>query len=443
MKEENSIFQDSTKMSKPNERINIYSGKFNIMHDDYADEIDGHIYFKWLPYNGVYFEGTLVSHSFDLLFLSEVEVKVDGSTFQASILESKSSSDSDKSFLYGGLKDVFQGDKKVKVQKVRFSLTNFRGLRGNKSIKVHEDSYPNRIEINDEKYIITIDKFIDFDSRKRSVQNDGGYIITHCGEIVAKKGLLPFNEVEKLTKKLHYFLTFINGRRVSLTFLKGIGLNNSVVWEDYSCYLNAQDKSVLCWASEIDVAFQINLLWENFNSIWSTDESRDVLKTAIHWFVEANSNSGLAEGALIISQTALELLFNWMIVEDKGIIKGSGAYGLDASNKVRLLLSTMNISTDIPREMNVLTKYTKGRATKDGPEILVELRNWLVHDKQKSRNEFKKIDPFIYIDASRLSIWYVELALLKMLGFNGKYVNRCKLSSESGGIEFIPWSNQK
>ncbi|MGB4568690.1 MAG: hypothetical protein WBH96_06955, partial [Dysgonamonadaceae bacterium] len=40
------------------------------------------------------------------------------------------------------------------------------------------------------------------------------------------------------------------------------------------------------------------------------------------WYVEANSNAGFSEGSIILAQTALELIYNWWIVENKKIILG-------------------------------------------------------------------------------------------------------------------------
>ena len=70
-----------------------------------------------------------------------------------------------------------------------------------------------------------------------------------------------------------------------------------------------------------------------------------------------------------------------------------------------------------------------------GPHTLVEIRNDLIHSQMK----FETPPGDIYSQARELGLWYVELMLLSIFDYKGKYGNR--LAQEwSGQIELVPWA---
>jgi hypothetical protein len=188
----------------------------------------------------------------------------------------------------------------------------------------------------------------------------------------------------------------------------------------------------------------ISKLWEQFSTLWKDNNNKNFLISAIHWYVEANGNSGFTEGAIIMTQTALELLYNWWIIESKKMIVGKDSENISAANKIRLLLSQLNIAHSIPSAFTHLQQFVdENENITDAPEAIVQIRNAIVHSQQEKR---KKLDSIHYMakhEALQLSIWYIEMTLLKILDFDDKYFNRCSGKMLASEAEvFPPWSTK-
>ena len=56
--------------------------------------------------------------------------------------------------------------------------------------------------------------------------------------------------------------------------------------------------------------------------------------------------------------------------------------------------------------------------------MLVLLRNALVHSKEAKREKLKDIPPLVFAEVLQLGIFYVEISLLKSLGYRGTVFNR-------------------
>ena len=93
------------------------------------------------------------------------------------------------------------------------------------------------------------------------------------------------------------------------------------------------------------------------------------------------------------------------------------------------------VSLDVPPELDELVKLAKGRGL-DGPEVLTFIRNRIVHPPKEQNT----VQRYPYYQAYTLAKWYVELCLLKLGGFNGKYHNRTRKVRWSGQVEDVPWA---
>ncbi|MCW3116960.1 MAG: hypothetical protein JWM28_1042 [Chitinophagaceae bacterium] len=156
----------------------------------------------------------------------------------------------------------------------------------------------------------------------------------------------------------------------------------------------------------------------------STNESdASCLDYLIHWYTEANKNAGYAEGAIILIQNALELLYNWQVVEKTRMIIDGDADNLSASNKIRLLLSTVLFSDQIPKNLESLTAYVKKYTLKDGPAVFTDLRNALVHSQESKRKRLSSADVYTRSEAVTLGLTWIENVLLK-LNYEGLYLDR-------------------
>ena len=153
------------------------------------------------------------------------------------------------------------------------------------------------------------------------------------------------------------------------------------------------------------------------------------------------ASAGFSEGSIIMAQTALELLYNWWIIENKKIIIGKDSENINASNKIRLLLSQLNINHTVPIAFSNLQAFIDSeKQIIDAPDATVQIRNAIVHSQEEKRKKLSSIHYKAKYEALQLCLWYIEMTLLKILEYDDKYYNRT--SSEfikSKAIEFVPW----
>lgn len=446
------IIESSIKMSEANSPIEIYRGEYLLKNDKEEIIVNGIINFEWVANSGSYFSGEvkLKENQYGTFANSHSTYKIliDGLEFgDGFIVKTTFGSNYEGCFIKGVLseKAVF-GDKSIEVEKIVFAIPNLRELHGSPVKKATADGIlnsMNRLRLEDDNYIINIDKCYDYKKRQESLEEKGGYMILYYGELISKKGSLNFECTEEIFHCLSTFLTFINGRQTSSLFLQGI-FENKVMWCDYTDYFVDPYKVVPSWQGR--QSFKgINELWQNFSTLWKDKNDKNFLLSAIHWYTEANGGNAFTEGSIIVAQTALELLYNWWIIEQKKLIIGKDSENINASNKIRLILSQLNLNHYVPDAFKQLEQFvTNSKEITDAPDAVVQIRNAIVHSQEEKRKKLNSIHYKAKHEALQLCIWYIELTLLCILKFDGIYFNRCsKEIYVSKAIELVPWSNRK
>lgn len=438
------IIDVPVEMNQPNEPITIHSGPFDLLQNGKTVGLEGTISFGWFPHIGVRLSGKVVSGN-PMTWedrAPKVQLVVNslivGNAYLTNI------SHGDELEIEGTLIDsVVLGDKSITVAKVHFGIPNLRYFYGEPVKRVNDTKVQtsrSRLSFENDDFIIHLDKIEDYVNKHRLLTMTGGYLMLYGGTIESKKDSIAFADLHELIISFSHFLTFVNGRRCCPVILKGM-YKDEVVWTDYSGYMSEQFKSVPTWPCHMHVV-GLGGLWNKWSEIAKDELDFDFLKTVAHWYGEANSNVALVEGSLILAQTALELIYNWFVVEQKSILIGADATNISAANKIRILLNQLNTSFEIPASLQHLTTY-KNSVTEiaDGPECFVRIRNAIVHANEDKRKTLAKIPNMARYEALQLALWYIELAMLKILGFEGRYTNRCKGGGWAGEHEEpVPWS---
>ena len=425
-------------MKEANQRILVHEGEFVLKNDVDEFKIVGNIDFVWFPSKGLVFNGKLEDSNLIQSIRAQHEFELRINNFNCgNVIITKHILGLDYMISGRNVSGIVKGDKSIAVEKVTFGIPNFKWYRGSTIKKTKPGGYTTyngRLILENSKYKITIDKFHNYKELNEEVENKGGYIITHLGEVIPKKGNITFSESKTVLKCLNNFLSFLNGRRVAALFVHGIFEEESI-WCDYTNYNIDLYGSAVSWWKDSDTE-NLNKLWYEFYQAWDNDS--DVLNTAIHWYLQCNNKVGYVEGSLIMAQTALELLYNWYIVENKKLIIGNDSENINAANKIRLLISQLNINTDIPQVFIELENYRVSENLIDGPNSIVQIRNAIVHSQEEKRKKLNQIDDYAKLQALYLSIWYMELSILKLLNFEGEYHNRTG-SNYDDYYENVPW----
>ena len=417
--------ENQLEMSEANKPLTIYRGVFSLKDDTEEVEIEGEIMFNWVPDSGVIFCGHKINSKSNLfsIFNAKVYLKIviDGLEFGKGFI----------TYIGANIKGIISnrailGDKSIAVDKLSFSIPNLRNFHRENIKKVEGENFSfwrGRLKLENDNYSITIDKKRNFKDLSEQLKEKGGFILMYSGELESKKGSIDFKESREILHCLNTFLTFLNGRRTSGLVINGI-YGDETKWCDYTDYYVDQYKNVNSWTQSHSTG-GFNDIWKNFSKIWENPDDRDFLSSAIHWYVEANNNSGFAEGSIIMAQTALELVYNWWIIENKKLIVGKDSESINASNKIRLLISQLGIDYTIPADLQKLKEFKDSeKQILDGPDAVVQIRNAIVHSQEEKRKKLSSINPTAKFEALQLCLWYIELSLLKILGYSDKYYNR-------------------
>lgn len=441
------IIEPLTVMKEPNEKILVYEGDFRLHNDKVNIFVSGRLYFEWFPSIGVRFTGKTARNEIEILELSQnsnsYELIIDDLVFGECRIDTASIMNHGDPAAIEGLvqKTAVKGDRSIAVEKIHFALPNLRNIHGDPVRKRTEkgtSNSVNRIRLENDDYLILIDKAIDYRDLQKALSERGGYLLQFHGELTGKKGPVLYAKVQEILSCLNTFLSFVNGRRTSTLFVSGVH-EEKIVWTDLTPGLVDTAKYVSSWA---DVPFiRLNDIWKKFYELWENEDDRDFLEFAIHWYVEANGNSGLAEGAAIMAQTALELLYNWLVIKNRKILAGRDAENISAANKIRLLLSQLNVGYAVPASFTQLQAFVTGNTeVEDALDAAVLIRNAIVHSQQEKRRKLSVITSKAKFEALQLCISYIELSLLYILGFKDSYFDRCGVgNTEADRKTAVPW----
>jgi len=166
-----------------------------------------------------------------------------------------------------------------------------------------------------------------------------------------------------------------------------------------------------------------------------------VIEKLIHIYVSCNTASHITvEMATILSLTALEILANVIIVENESMYDAKKYDRYSASRRISILLRHWKIPQDIPNDLPKLRCRAKRGGTNSGPEIVCQLRNSVVHPHEKNRKRLFSFSTEQRIECWILTMHYLELCLLRLLGYNQVYVPRIKRNIYAGYTEQVPWN---
>ena len=165
------------------------------------------------------------------------------------------------------------------------------------------------------------------------------------------------------------------------------------------------------------------------------------MRSSIYWYAQANTGGGSPgiDAAIILAQSALERLAYHYLVVDRKMISGKGFDDLRASDRLRMLFTVCGIPNEItdttPDIRQANDTFRKESKWVDAPHAITDIRNSLVHPVSK-----KKVHG-CYVDAWKLSLWYLELSVLALCGYDDTYTSRltAKYVTES---ETVPWGKK-
>ena len=279
--------------------------------------------------------------------------------------------------------------------------------------------------------------------RYSNLKATGGYAFTHVGQLTrTNASAFSVEQARDILEWLRVFLSFARGAACALPIQWGRGADDAIVWRWFqSPNVDAWRRSNLSWPGKGPHTGKIlSAAFDSFCRINKDPKFREPVGVALHWYRHCNTQSSGLEGSLVLGMAALDLLGALVVV---GRNKSMSAVQYDklpggAKAKLHELLSALKLQPVIPQRYGALTKFAQNRNW-DSCHALAKLRNGFVHANEKNRRiVFGSDGKAATSDAWQLSLWYQELALLRLLEYRGSYFNRTT-ATWVGQVEPVPW----
>ncbi len=222
---------------------------------------------------------------------------------------------------------------------------------------------------------------------------------------------------------------------------EGLDEDDAVAWTEWESRPFASGwQGVHSWFP-LRSAASVSQAFAGFARLWEQPIWAGVLREIVYWYAEANMNAGAIEGGLILAHASLERLAWTHLVVDKRTYSQKDFEDLYAHGRIRQLLKRLKIPAAVPRRFSAIAAWAKKQGAKDGPEAISRLRNKLVHPDPPARKVLDVATSRVRREATWLALWYIELALLSLCEYQGKYVTRISRpgSSREAATVTVPW----
>ena len=328
------------------------------------------------------------------------------------------------------------GDESTQMTLLVFHLFNFVDLIGTRRSTEQSGTTIHAIEHVDlvcDEWKVELKSLISTRENIKLLKEEGGYRLTHIGGIQKADGTsFSGKDADECLYAIRFFLSFAKGGWCEPICAAGFDASGSRVWESWSSPREPWH-SPLSWFDPHD-GTQLATLFPGFMERWANDDWHEALHEVIYWYLNANLSSRGIDASIILTQAAIERLSYEYSVKDKRLLTVKGFKDLWASDKFRLLFSSVKIPLDSPGEISELQRLACNMNWLDAPHTLTEVRNSLVHPEHKHRGQFGAA----YYEAWNLGLWYLEMGILAICSYSGTYGNRLK-QRWVGQVEDVPW----
>jgi len=330
------------------------------------------------------------------------------------------------------------GNESTQMTRVIFHLFNFVhivGTRRSTEQKGTTNHFIEHVDLRCDGWNVEIKSLLETRDNLKRLKAEGGYRLTHIG-CITKAGCPSFSgkDAGECLNALRFFLSFAKGGWCEPICAVGFDVSDNRVWEIWSPPREPWHIP-LSWFDP-QHGSQLVALFPGFMKRWADDDWREALHEVIYWHLNANHSSRGIDAGIILTQAAIERLSYELAVKDRRLLTVKGFNDIWASDKFRLLFSTLGIPLDIPAETSELQRLASQMNWLDAPHALAEIRNSLVHPEHKRHGQFGNA----YYEAWNLGLWYLEMSILAVCGYSGTYSNRLK-RRWFGQVEEVPWKS--
>jgi hypothetical protein len=244
--------------------------------------------------------------------------------------------------------------------------------------------------------------------------------------------------VDQMAHRLFFLLSLMSSREVGLGPICGLDQQSHVVWASWGPPVLRSDRSFAPWCPGHLVSTALPAIADGYGYLAADKALETVTERAINHLLSADSSEAL-DLRVPVACSGLELL-SWAVLRRHGWVAQDTFRQMTSAGALRLLVAWSGLSANLPESLVALAsrRASLGRPDLGGPELLFSVRNAVIHPpKSIDDPEWPSLDELF--EAWQLSTWYLQLVLLRVLRYDGKYWSRMRLGRSAMDVEPVPW----
>nr|MDQ6946019.1 hypothetical protein [Actinomycetota bacterium] len=215
------------------------------------------------------------------------------------------------------------------------------------------------------------------------LQREGGYAFTHLAELRRSDGRsFTVQNTELVQDVFFHLLGFTRGALVGVGLPVAYDDSDQPVWARWSITVVDRWTNTLNWC-EPKLLPELSQIFDGWLRRAADPFWHGVLRRVVRTCLTASTPRPL-DTAVAETQMALELLA-WAVLVVDGHWLEAGDGDLSAAGQMRLLLRWAGINTTIDERLVALRALAKRKNLVDGPQVLVYVRNRIVHPRRKPK----------------------------------------------------------
>ncbi|MFE4140460.1 hypothetical protein ACFX4I_01135 [Peribacillus sp. YIM B13472] len=414
---------------KVHDKFKIYEGNFKLLSESQVVQLYGIIEFYFYPKPTIRFLGeTEKVNIHTLMDEKDIILEVPGMLPTKASLDLVQNNHVAKGMVLYQLKD----DKDFYMDSYYLHVNNFVKYLGD-NITRGDFHYRGGITIEYEDWKLNFQLRHDYKDKRifSNLKDRNGHNITHIIKIEKKDGSkFKKSEVSEIEEIFVWVFTLCAGRHIGIPIKIGEDQEGEQ-YREFSVPLMSPFREVPNWFPK-QKGTVIESLFHNLASKFNDEFIKRIIKETIHWYVET-LNATFIENKTINSQIALEKLsFVLLTQQNPQIISKTKFDKNNFQTNLETILDELSIKTVLSGE---LKKYSDGFDS--GPHLLVKYRNHIAHPKRNtSIDSYSTHDKFLI---NQLGVYYTEMLLLNLIGYEGEFSNRLNFPSWEGIYDTLPW----
>ena len=316
------------------------------------------------------------------------------------------------------------------LKSVSLSVLNFPVMTGSQMVpSPSRDSLLPHVMMEAESWKVELTGVPDFWDAIETLEKTLGYGITYSGTLTRSDGKsFQSEDAMVILTALRVCLSFARGKSCGVTLVEGQDEGGQESWVRWGAHHTEPWGRQSSWFRTLDAADTLTTLFPNMVLQLEKPEKGLALRRAIDWYIQSNVAAPYV--GIILTLASLERLSVLRLGREKRKRESTGDFVGEALDK-------SDIPADIPGECTALLELK--RDWKHGAEAATHIRNDLVHSKPR----LAEVSDHAIHDAWNLGQRYIEMMLLKMLDYQGHYVNRlARWDDHDQQILQVPWARE-